>query len=133
MSELDNKQPKDKPQRIKKQTVKIIKHLGKSAVVEWMEKGYLKRVTIPTDKIEADKVAVSVLAAGHEFGVPWEDVDYQKLVPKDVANDLRGAGFWTYADVAKNPRRVGGILQRHYQVDVGTLIMFADAFSKKKE
>ena len=126
-------QSKQKPQRAKKRTVRIVKHIGESAVVEWTEKGYLKRVTIPVSKIEADKVAVSILSAGREYGVPWENVEFQKLVPKNVANTLREEGFWTYDDVPKNPSRVMGIVQKHYQVDVGTLIMFADSSDKKKE
>jgi len=131
MTDVNVEKPKEKAQRTKKQTVKIIKHIGESAVVEWTEKGYLKRVTIPASKIEADQVAVSVLSAGRDYGVPWEDVEYQKLVSKDVANNLREEDFWTYDDVAKNPRRVMGIIQKHYRVDVGTLTMFASEFENK--
>ena len=131
MTDVNVEKPKEKAQRTKKQTVKVIKHIGESAVVEWTEKGYLKRVTIPASKIEADQVAVSVLSAGRDYGVPWEDVEYQKLVSKDVANNLREEDFWTYDDVAKNPRRVMGIIQKHYRVDVGTLTMFASEFENK--
>ena len=113
--------------------VDVISVTGQSALVERFIKDKVQRVTVPLSIVKDGKVSPDDLAAGIPYGVPWEEVEFQKLDPKDVANALRISGFWTYDDISKNPHKAMGILQSHYRIDVGALNTFASEFEKKKE
>ena len=79
--------------------VRTLRTKGGSALVEYVERGFYRRVYIPFEEIENGKVKPSILEAGIVYGEPWEDFMEVIATPEAMANELRRRGVWTVEDV----------------------------------
>ena len=95
--EEQERQPRVKKERLL--DVRTVSTKGGSALVEYIEKGFYRRVFVPLGEVENGKVKLSVLQEGVVYGEPWED--YMKVIatPEAMANELRRQGVWTAQDV----------------------------------
>ena len=114
--------------------VKMIRLVGKTALVEWNTKAGLQRVTIPFEKLLPDSRAdVEVLEAGIPYGLPWEEIVTLEATPEAFATALRANGIWTKKDLEGNVRAVMGVLQSVYGLDLAHLLRAAGEHEKKLE
>ncbi len=106
--------------------VRLIRATGKAALVEWVHQGKLNRAVVPLDAIQDGAVTNNVLAAAIPYGVAWEEIEFHRPSPAQIANALREAGIWTREDLFANPNKAIGVLQAIYGVDLGALIGLAN-------
>lgn len=105
--------------------VTVISQTGKSAVVQWLEKDDLKRVTIPKDKLEGGKVDAQILKAGVPYGLLWENVNLPEFAVEDLAKELRRHNVWTAADAQLNAVQVRAAVQSVYKQVVLAIVEFS--------
>lgn len=125
MSE-EKQEGKRAPARRKKLIpVTVIAKTGKGAVVQWLEKNDLKRVTIPRNKLEGDKVDAEILKAGVPYGLPWEELLLPEVTAKDLAKELRRHNVWTATDAQLNAVQVRAAVQSVYKQTVLAIVEFS--------
>jgi hypothetical protein len=101
LSEEEKKE--EKPKRRKMVQVRVAERKGQSVLVEWLDGKDRRRVFVPANKVEGDKVEDAVLDAGIPYGVPWREfVDMSGITPEMVERELRRRGVWTAADMERN-------------------------------
>ena len=83
--------------------VKVVHEEGEAALVQWDERGKLKRGIVPAASVKDAEVAASELAAC----LPYAD-DFSKVkgVTAGVVVALKNYGIWTKADALASPRNV---------------------------
>ena len=114
--------------------VKMIRLIGKTALVEGNTKAGLQRATIPIDSLLPDSRAdADTLEAGIPYGLPWEEIVILEATPEAFAAALRANGIWTKKDLEGNVRAVMGVLQSVYGLDLAHLLRAAGEHEKKLE
>ena len=113
-------------------TIKIISKRGASALVEYDDKGQLKRATIPQADIVDNEVSSYKLKMGIPHGLDWAKLITLQATPELLEQNLRRAGIWTADDALNNAPKVLGAIQATYQLDLGKLLQAAKA-AKTKE
>ncbi len=101
----DEESSKSKRARpVKMVAVQVIHKEGEAALVQWTERGKLRRGIVPVSSVkdEAD-VAADELAACLPYGEDWSQV---KGVTPGVDKALKDYGIWTKADALASPRHV---------------------------
>ena len=112
--------------KVKLAAVKVVHTEGEAALVQWAERGKLKRGIVPAASVEDDQVAASELEACLPYG---DDFSKVKGITAGVVKALKENGVWTKADAMANPRRV------HEALMIGYVPTTADAiieFSKEE-
>jgi hypothetical protein len=98
-----SEEEKQRPRRRKLIQIRVTETKGQSALVEWLDGKDRKRVFVPADQVEGDKVEDAVLDAGVPYGVPWREfVDLSGVTPETIERELRRRGIWTAADMERN-------------------------------
>lgn len=111
------KQPKLVP-------VRVLSTTGKSALVEWVDKGGIHRASLPAEKV-AEKIDQDTLDAAVPYGVPWADMPFKPFTGQQLQAALYAAGVWTDETTNKRPDLVIGALQALLWVHYGSLVEFA--------
>jgi len=114
-----------KPKKIK---VSVIRRMGETILVEWMEGKRRKRGFIPTSKLDDDKVDEKEIAMARPYGIPFADVIQLKATSQQLEDKLYDNGIWTLEDLTANSRILPGILQSVYAVDMAALFRVARDF-----
>jgi hypothetical protein len=104
--------------------VKIIQHQGHSALVEYIEGGKTKRVTIPATAIKDEQVSKYKLDMGIPYGVPWSQIRLSAS-PEKLEQELHRVGIWTAEDALNNAQKVLGAIQATYTVDLSKIMAIA--------
>lgn len=82
--------------------------------------------------LETEKEADVVVEEEKPDGfVSWADVPFKKFDKKEFASLMEQLGIITYEDAQKSRRKIFGLLQKLYGVDVATIIEFARKQDKK--
>ena len=76
---------------------------GKAALVQWVERGKMKRAIVPAGAVKDGEIDAVELEAGLPYGEDWTQV---KGVNAAVAEELRKRGVWTKEDALSNGRYV---------------------------
>lgn len=91
-------------------SVKVIRHKGQAALVEWSDSGRFRRTVVPRESVTEDErkrtfVSESDLSMGIPYGVDWESRLRETFVitGANIAEKLEGSGIWTKEDYIKNP------------------------------
>lgn len=79
--------------------VRIIKQKGPSALVEWRERGSLKRAFVPAKTIQDGRCEKAELDLGVPCGEAWEEFIARMPTPGKIAEALRKDGIWTMQDL----------------------------------
>jgi hypothetical protein len=114
----------EKEKSIKLLPVRVMSITGKSALVEWVDKGGVHRASLPADKV-GEKVDQELLDAAPPFGVPWAELPIKPFTGKELQAALYAAGLWTAEDVMTRPQVVIGALQGLLWLHLGSLVEFA--------
>jgi len=114
----------EKEKSIKLLPVRVMSITGKSALVEWVDKGGVHRASLPADKV-GEKVDQELLDAAPSYGVPWADLPIKPFTGKELQAALYAAGLWTAEDVMTRPQVVIGALQGLLWLHLGSLVEFA--------
>lgn len=108
--------------------VKVISRRGQSALVEYLEDGKLRRVTIPARDVIDDQVSQYKLRLGIPYGLPWETICNHPALP-DL---LRQRGIYTYNDLkAKHQEALNAVLTAYGQ-DLQTIMKLAKNYGGAK-
>ena len=114
--------------------VTVIAHKEHVALVEYSQDDMPKRVWVPSDKLNGNKVSKDVVRCGVEYGLPWElllsdsAVTPNAKAAHDLARILRLNGIWTLSDVTGNTAMVQGVVRRITSAIVANLIRSAQAY-----
>ena len=102
--EKSSKSKRARPVKVKLVSVQVIHKEGEAALVQWTERGKLRRGIVPVSSVkdEAD-VAADELAACLPYGDDWSQV---AGVTPGVVKALKDYGIWTKADALASPRHV---------------------------
>lgn len=84
--------------------VTLVYQEGEAALVQWVERGKLKRTIVPHSSMQGGKVPADELAAGLPHGEDWAKA--VKGVTPLVAKTLKNYGIWTKEDALASPRHV---------------------------
>jgi hypothetical protein len=106
---------------------RVVHIAGESALVEWQAEGKLRRCVLPVGLAGAE-IDAETLELGAPYGLPWEEIVTLQATPEALAENLRRAGIWTLADMARNGKAVFGALQATYGVDLAALIQAANGY-----
>ncbi len=106
--------------------VKVVHEEGEAALVQWAERGKLKRGIVPAASVKDAEVAASELAACLPYG---DDFTKIKGITAEVVAALKNHGVWTRADALASPRRVRESLMIGYVPATADAIM---EFSKEE-
>lgn len=87
--------------------VKVIRQAGNGAsavaLVEYIEAGAPRRVTVPVSQIYDNECDMGTLLSGVPFGEVWDLHIPPLRLPERISNELRKRGLWTKADVLAHP------------------------------
>ena len=114
---------------VKVYPVRVVRVTGESALVEWLEDGRLKRCVLPVGLAGAE-IDAETLGLGAPYGLPWEEIITLQATPETLADNLRRAGIWTLEDM-RDSKKVFGVIQATYGVDLGTLIQAANGYKER--
>lgn len=89
-----------------------------------MEKKESYEITIDEEVTKTPKAKAKAKAKAKESGVPWEQMEF-KLDVKKFAKVMNDNNIRTLKDVQADPQTVVRILQSHYGIDLGAILMFA--------
>lgn len=92
-----------RPRSVKKVQVTVVHTDGAAALVQWVERGKLKRTIVPAESVAGGAVPADELEAGLPYG---DDFGSVKGVTAAVVEMLKSYGIWTKADARANPRHV---------------------------
>ena len=119
--EKSSKSKRARPVKVKLVSVQVIHKEGEAALVQWTERGKLRRGIVPVSSVkdEAD-VAADELAACLPYG---DDFSKVKDVTPGIVKALKDYGIWTKADARANPRHVREALMVGYVPVTAAAIM----------
>ena len=114
--------------------VKVIDVVKESALVEWSDEGYPRRVVVPA-RLVAPEMDSDDLAAGIQAGDRFEEI-LPAPAPwnlDDLATELRRRGVWDAEDLLTpaGQRAALGALQYLYQIELATLVQAAAGYVEK--
>ena len=112
--------------------VKILQQSGHSVLVEYLEKGKLKRATIPPDTIKEGQVSQYSLKLGIPYGLPWAELITLKASPERLQEELHRIGIWTAEDALQNAQGVLGAIQATYGTDMSKIMAIAKKEVRKE-
>ena len=106
--------------------VKIVYREGHAALVEFQEKGELKRVVVASKAVDGKqegKISKDDLEAGAAYGDDFTQVDG---VGPELVHELRRIGVWVKADLVGRNSQVRNAIQQAYVVPLfNALLTFA--------
>lgn len=105
--------------------VKIIQQTGRSALVQWVEDGKLKRATIPVEVIKDNQVLEVNLNMGIPYGLNWASLIELSATSECLEQELHRVGVWTAEDALGNAEKIRGAIQKTYSVDLGKIMAIA--------
>jgi len=117
-------------EEIKLYPVRVVKVTGEAALVEWLEDGRPRRCVLPVG-LAGSEIDAETLGLGAPYGLPWEEIIVLQATPDALADNLRRAGIWTLDDM-QDSKRVFGVIQATYGVDLGALIQAANGYNKER-
>jgi hypothetical protein len=81
--------------------VTIIAHHSDASLVQWVDKGGLRRVYVPDTVITGGRVTQDELDAGVEYGIPWDTLMNRNILVEasKIGAELRNNGIWTLEDL----------------------------------
>jgi len=89
----------------KRIVIKVLKMSGDSALIEYEQKGKIKRAYLPISDIQDDRVDPEALDLAIPYGVPWAALlDLSDLTPERVELELHKYGIWTLQDLENKDR-----------------------------
>jgi hypothetical protein len=101
--------------------MKTVKTEGQAQVVEYTERGELKRRIVPQ--------GATNVKLGAPYGLPFAMLLKQHGMIKKMADrierELHQRGIWTAEDLRQNPQAALGSIQAAYGVDLQTLFRLA--------
>ena len=102
--EKSGKSKRARPVKVKLVSVQVIHKEGEAALVQWTERGKLRRGIVPVSSVK-DEVDVTAdeLAACLPYGDDWSQV---AGVTPGVVKALKDYGIWTKQDALASPRHV---------------------------
>ncbi len=106
--------------------VQVVHQEGEAALVQWDERGKLKRTIVPAASVKDEQVPADELAKGLPYG---DDFSKVKGITAGVVVALKNHGVWTRADALASPRRVRESLMIGYVPATADAIM---EFSKEE-
>lgn len=104
----------EKPKRRQMVGVRVIRRLGKSSALQYLEGDKLKAVVVPAEVLEGDKADAAELEKGAPYGVAWSELVDLPADPEAVEQELYRQGLWTPEDVRTKPQRVMAALMTVY-------------------
>ena len=111
---------------VKMVNVKIVYREGHAALVEFQEKGELKRVVVASKAVDGKqegKISKDDLEAGAAYGDDFTQVDG---VGPELVHELRRIGVWVKADLVGKNSQVRNAIQQAYVVPLfNALLTFA--------
>lgn len=108
--------------------VTVIGRKNKAALVEYLDGDTLKRVTIPSDKVDKEGVVeLKELTLGIPYGLPWSEVIVLVATPQHIETELHMRGIWTAEDALAQPNTVIAAVQAAYGLDVAAILQAANA------
>jgi len=113
----------ERPKRRKMVQIKVISHKGHSTLIEY--DGGSKRVYVPLDRIDGDKIAQEELDKGIVYGLEFERLITISGTPEAIAAELKRRGVWTYDDLCQKPHAVHKAFMRFYGRDLAALMQAA--------
>lgn len=126
----EEKQEHKKPKMIEVRTVRTIGG-KKSIVVEYVEKGVLKRATLPIESVNGSKVDAETLGMGVPYGIDWSKLKLEPVTAEQLAEELHKNGIWTREDVQKNPGAVQGAYQKVIGLSMSKIYQVANSHNKE--
>ena len=104
----------EKPKRRQMVGVRVIRRLGKSSALQYLEGDKLKAVVVPAEVLEGGKADAAELEKGAPYGVAWSELVDLPADPEAVEQELYRQGLWTPEDVRTKPQRVMAALMTVY-------------------
>ena len=104
----------EKPKRREMVGVRVIRRLGKSSALQYLEGDKLKAVVVPAEVLEGDKADAAELEKGAPYGIAWSELVDLPADPEAVEQELYRQGLWTPEDVRTKPQRVMAALMTVY-------------------
>ena len=104
----------EKPKRRQMVGVRVIRRLGKSSALQYLEGDKLKAVVVPAEVLEGDKADAAELEKGAPYGIAWSELVDLPADPEAVEQELYRHGLWTPEDVRTKPQRVMAALMTVY-------------------
>lgn len=121
-TEKTEKTEKASPKRTSHQiSVKTIRTEAKSALVEWVRDGVVKRAYVPRDEIKEGTCSESVLAVGIPYGIPWAKLIQPTFDPELLEAELHRRGIWNVDDLRTHGQHVLGAINRATGINLSTL------------
>lgn len=93
---------KEKPKKkVDAVPVTVIAHHADASLVQWVDKGGLRRAYVPDNVINSGKVLQDELDAGVEYGLPWDSLLNKNILVESsrIGAALRNNGIWTLEDL----------------------------------
>jgi hypothetical protein len=94
---------------------KLLKVEGKAAVVKYRDyEGMIQARIISYDDVRGLRINETkifpnkIINSGTEYGIDWEVLFGEEcaITPKDIEQEFRRRGLWTYDDINRNPNHV---------------------------
>ena len=126
----EKQEHKQKPKMIEVRTVRTIGG-KKSIVVEYVEKGELKRTTLPIESVNGGKVDAETLGMGVPYGIDWSGLKFEPITGDQLAEELHKNGIWTREDVQRNPGAVQGAFQKIVGLSMSKIYQVANGHNKE--
>lgn len=128
----------DEKPKVEKKAVMVdvnpISDNQETVLVQWSEKGNLKRGYIPKSAISKTQVSEDMLSAAAPYGIEWERiaiaVQDKSEVVKNLADNFRKSGIWKAEDVLQNPMIVQGCIQDAFGLTLANIITLASELIK---
>lgn len=90
--------PKPQPQKPNMVDVVVVKHNGKTSIVQYKRGTEVIAVAIPDSEVKDGKVADATLAAGVPYGFKWNKLPVQIVTPEMLMAKLYETGIFTLDD-----------------------------------
>lgn len=90
--------------------VKVIRQNNEMSLVEFVDNGILKRVSLSSKKINDEQVSKSLLDKSIPYGIPFEELKFPQLSALDIGNEFRKQGLWTPDSIRNSPPEVHAAL-----------------------
>ena len=108
-------------------SVWVVAHKGNSALVEFVQNGYLQRRVVPYSAVNNDTLDERTLESGAPYGVSFADLDMAEVFenfPTLLGQACHERGLWTQAEFERNPTKVQEALQSIFGLSVARVLNF---------
>lgn len=116
--------------------VRLIRHEGTLALIEWFESGEPRRSLVPKSEVAVtgDSAFCPHPEWGIPYGVKWSEwIELNQPTPQDLERELYRVGIWTPDDLQRNPQAAIGALMTVYGADLGALNQAAKSFRQQQK